>query len=545
MSRRSGVVRVRGVDFAVVALAFAQCRPRLAPPEFEADKVGTEEIREPILVGSEPERAPEPATEGERGVRVRGRLLDVEGMPYARRSVRVRVSSDSGCMRSVGEVKCGTDDGGRLDVVVAEFESAANKLIDLLVESERDVLIGRVRSEGGCEAGFVLDLGDRIVVPSEPWCAGVVVDGAGLPVAGANLGVFSNTCEQAFFTSDAAGRFEIRGIGTCVANSMRIWTTSVGGMATDDATFRPGDSDLRVVARPRGVLEGRIACDSFVAHEQLLVDVRSGEAGTQVQPAADGSFRVPSLVPGRYDVVLSFLGGAREELARFEGVEVSGATVVRDPRLANVDLRGRLRRVDLRVRDTAGRPLHGAVFVGGGVGVGRRLADVRDGAAVIAVGHPTLIEVWSAGHRPARVTPSGDFVDVTLDDGLPVRVRIVPWEPSHGLWSAQLRLVSSAEAREASVLAPYTGGSGASLCVPQAGTYEFELYTPLSLEGGVDANGNFEHPVAMTNGTCRVGIADDPQEQYFEIALDPEAVRAMVAKAEETWAEWRGWHDEH
>src|SRR6185369_11762643 len=406
MSRRSGVVRVRGVVIAAVALALAlvhfllrNASPAQASPGeiesginaigaireleplseaveltaervFEAATTENVGICEPFFEDSGSERIRDPAIEGEPRLRVLGRLFDADDQPCARQIVRVVVSVVSGCTGTSYEATCSTDGGGRFDASLEEFSSGAHNSIDVLVESERGTLIGRVRTDLGEDLGSILDLGDRIVVPAQPWCAGVVVDGSGEPVVGAKLGIFSNTSEHAFVASDAEGRFEVRGIGPCVADSMRIWTSSVGGEGTDDATFRPGDSDLRVVAQPRAALEGRITFESFVSHEQFLVELQLGDEGKLAEVDADGSFRFRALIPGRYDVVIRFFGGAREELARFDGVDVAGATVVRDARLENVDLRGRIRRVDLRVRDTAGRPLDGVVLGGGDGGTG-------------------------------------------------------------------------------------------------------------------------------------------------------------------------------
>ena len=252
-----------------------------------------------------------------------------------------------------------------------------------------------------------------------PVLAGEVVDGAGVPVAGASLMVLT-AGPQGFrreflamissFTTDAAGRFRIR-----VAEPGPFWIrANARGFAAGAAgPFTPSVEGIRVLLDVTGAVEGRLLSPPGTGASAILrlgihFDPEPGAAAAAVvwEPEhrvttgfRDGRFLLKDLPPGRGSLFGSVDGrpfGPVDVTIRAGEVADIGTIEVAAPR----SIRG-------RVKDGTGAPLAGVY-----VQVEGEFSGLP--AAISAPDGSFLLEGVSAGEvrlsvlpSPAREAPGG------------------------------------------------------------------------------------------------------------------------------------------
>jgi len=109
--------------------------------------------------------------------------------------------------------------------------------------------------------------------------------------------------------------------------------------------------------------------------------------------------------------------------------EVAPAQHLREPRLLDVDLRGRLRRLHLDVVDAAGRPLSGFVRTSREGDAAFESSDrFEDGRAdlLTLAGNDVRTEIVVQRFRPLVLDPRSDSKRVVLKRGIPIRLALAP-----------------------------------------------------------------------------------------------------------------------
>jgi hypothetical protein len=551
MERHALVARSGALLATASALLFAGCGPHAADRSPEAER--TLEPAPDAACAPPPgdsawadaveDASPTFDADG-KGLRLTGRLLDASGRPLARHRVRADATVGGGCTFEIVESVAATDGEGRFTTDFARMDRGSVKNVSLFVLADPDVLIGGASMALPADGSQVVDLGDRRMIEAEDWCEGVVVDDVDRPVAGAELLLLSTrSIESVTTVSDGQGRFKLRGVGRCEAGTLLITTSWVGEQIMDGLPFTPGDRAARFVVRRRGGISGRLVFERYVPTGDLRVEARLGNSTTSVHVGEDGMFCVRGLDPGLHRVAVKLPeGGPSTELVVVEDVRVVGEEIGRDPRLAEIDLRPWIQPLELHVSDLAGSPVNGDVFeaVNDG-GRARKLGEVHDGMAILAVTRPTDLEIRSAGRRTAFVPAASGRADVVVEDALPVRVRFLPVLPPIGSWSVRVLLEPSSDCDAWTDGSRCDGGDGALLHLPRPGSYLLELRIGLEPQDHVDS-GSSSTPalsIQLPRAVRRIQIADQKLEQVFEIALASDVVERMVDTVEESRAKWR------
>ena len=472
----------------------------------------------------------------EPGPRLTGRLLDGQGRPWARRHVRAEIESVWGCIGTSEKTAFETDEQGGFSADCSKFRWSEYNSLELLVEGEPGVVMGRITSKLPAEFVPVIDVGDRIVEENVLWCAGVVVDDDGSPVPGAEVIGFARASSYPSAVTGEDGRFTLRGVACYEDATLTVLAGPAGFADCRDVPFTPCTRDVRiVVSRTRG-LAGRVVLDPGVREGEVRVLLDGNGSLTANRVEDDGSFRFRSCAPGDYRVTFEANDGSPPTpLAVFEHVRVESGKVARDPRLQEVDLRGRIVHLELAVRDAAGDPVDLARVIEPAHAdrPERLLTWIHAGRATLTLTHPTDLEVRSSGHRTAFVPAATGRVDVTLAPPLPVRVRVVPHALPIRLASVALRRAPVRDQEGERACAEFEGAESRPIDVGRPGPQVMTLQIAEEerfLEGDVPLTRHLE--VHLAPEDALVTIADSPDEQWVEVRVDDEAVKRTLAAIE-------------
>ncbi|HKX46682.1 MAG TPA: hypothetical protein VJP77_08255, partial [Planctomycetota bacterium] len=285
-----------------------------------------------------------------------------------------------------------------------------------------------------------IDLGDVVLELLPPLARGHVVDPAGAPVAGVPISVVSVQPSGSYGLVDAprsAGRS--RSDGSFVfAGSLdgvddeggrfALLVTGGGHYQRDPVLFAPGDSDLVLVVEPYGAIAVRILVDKAFGQ----ATVRTGFAGVRPVGGAGWTewrevdeFEVVNLRAGEW-AVQAAVSGEVVVGAVVEPITVGPGETVRDPRLDPLDLRGRVRTIEVAVVDREGRTVDGAVLraraPGEAEGTWRMLGHGRTTVHTVL---PAIdLDVRAGGYRAALCEGVRDDVTVVLEP--PPTRRVLP-----------------------------------------------------------------------------------------------------------------------
>ncbi len=384
---------------------------------------------------------------------LRGRIVQADGSPMGDWSFRSRWSIASA--PHLGRVV--TDREGRFELSLARYDFETDEPhgtpVDVgwltLRPFEPDLLDPAL-----LEAAIVLrleshllepgdhDLGDLRCADSQVVAAGRIVDSAGEPVRGVDLAVLANT-ERGWrkvsgleSRSSDEGAFTI--VGWTALTPLQCAVESSGWRSASPIAFTPGMRDLVVVVDPTASLRGHVLLDPDIPVDQIalrpseslqpLGDVRElVRRGTPpVTLREDGSWCIALLSAGRGTLEIGLGNGvvghfAIEPMVTIEGVanEKEGE---QDPRLAAIDLRGRLRVIPIEVRDRDGAPLPGAriearsVTGDGALGPRRRfITDGRGDAKLLAAAARYTLLVSKDGFAERALADVGSDCTIELD----------------------------------------------------------------------------------------------------------------------------------
>jgi hypothetical protein len=203
-----------------------------------------------------------------------------------------------------------------------------------------------------------MDVGD-IVVDSEPSetgsVAGRVVDAAGEPLAGVPVHARATRggMELGSATTDREGRFVLDGIP--VGEPVTVWAERHGFLGAEIAGVAVGTADLQFALAPAGRVVGSVRTDEGIALDRIEVTLagRSLALARAQAPGPGGVFVFEPLPAGEATLAVRIHGTSWRLATGMAATVVAGRTTSLDP----IDLRGRLRNLEARVRTGDGEPL--------------------------------------------------------------------------------------------------------------------------------------------------------------------------------------------
>jgi protocatechuate 3,4-dioxygenase beta subunit len=238
-------------------------------------------------------------------------------------------------------------------------------------ESARDEswALGSVLLPAEIAAGAEIDLGEVALAAAPILAEGVVVDDAGLCLAGARVNAcerfgegpdhaWHNLPEDAFQTTGLDGRFRVRGLRP---GALALGVTAPGLRARELEQVEIGARGLviqleRESSPPTGALAIEVALEPEIPFLELLLRLeRRGGGGHKPDWYPGATLVFPGLAPGTYDVSLETRDGDFE-LARVSGVKVRAGETGSDARLQPFDARGSARRLVLELARPDGTP---------------------------------------------------------------------------------------------------------------------------------------------------------------------------------------------
>lgn len=399
---------------------------------------------------------------------VHGVLVVAEQRPLRRVECSAKLQSFRGNGARTLEGQLTTDDEGRFRYVVQGVTpDTARVVLELSARGPAEWLGWGAAMELPLPLALDVDLGVVVASAQAVVLGGLVVDDAGLGVAGATVMVRPDLADPRakedvlalklrtqFATTGADGRFAVFGAPWPVGARVDVSRASYAYL--HDLAFEPGTRDARIVLPRAGSIEGALLLAPRVTTEWLhvdCVDQALREAGPAAQAVGarlgrDGDFRVEGLPPGRYE--LRVRGNAVEPLVTVTDVVVLSdqtATVV------PIDLRELFHVVEVAVTGPDGKPVDAGTcaFVEGAGAKPQRVAVHAGRAVLFPRTVPCTIAVGATGLRSKVVEDVRDDVHVELEPGLRVRLALDP----------SLRVPADAELRATIAHVPSTSGLSA------------------------------------------------------------------------------------
>lgn len=243
---------------------------------------------------------------------------------------------------------------------------------------------------------------------------GTVVDSVGKPMRGISVSLLadpnSKRDSHEFMyllalgaQTDKDGRFALRGLTQ--RREVSLTLRSETHALAQPVSVPVGSDNVKLVVEAAGTVQGWLRIDEGQQATDLLLSVLESASGefTKIsfEPHAGGvelvRFRKKGLRAGLYRLRVASLVIPGLELAAVDGLVVVGGGTCEDQRIQGLDLRGRLRPVEVRVLDDRGQELpHASVKVSGENGhYGREARTGADG----------LAKIW--------IAPSGSSVSVS------------------------------------------------------------------------------------------------------------------------------------
>ena len=212
----------------------------------------------------------------------------------------------------------------------------------------------------------VHDVGTVELAPLPILVAGYVVDGAGHPIEAATVTLHATAGSWVWRTpvqTGADGRFvfSMTREDERVDPSVRaaVHATHAAYRQAGAVRFDRGADNVRIPLEQAGRIAGSVILDPEWLSDFIQLRAVSPTTGAERFGSIQklGEFVIPSLVPGQYDVTV--ITSLEDRELRFEGVWVRSGEETRDPRLQEIDLRGKARLLEFHVFDAEGSPIDG------------------------------------------------------------------------------------------------------------------------------------------------------------------------------------------
>lgn len=370
-------------------------------------------------------------------------------------------------------------------------------------------------------------------------------------------------------SSDSFGQFELR--GTFPLDSIEVRAEHADGVGVASLLTPLGTTDLRLVLERGGRIEGSLLLDDGIPCHGLSVSltrqsddrtvaglgwdlqgVRHSSGEVAVESGRDRTFAFRGLKTDSYTARVATQYDSKV-LVEVVGIETQAGRTTKDPRLAPVDLRGRVRSFEIRVIDEQRAAVPNGFLSWANSAQERpspRIAFSGGQLSVITSDPAVNIEVGAAGFQSVRLAEVDGPREIVLSPGITVncvlRGAVVPDAPAklriafveekdtvkRGLAPGS-GLIVNLEGVDAHVLeqlraqtnCSYFDGrdldpSGAvTLSVPKAGRYQVHWYiaSPPSPEGEVHVE---QVPVETPQWVL---IESGTTQPTLELHLDPKA----------------------
>lgn len=348
-------------------------------------------------------------------------LVTVAGEPMAGRRIEWCLDGARGAEWTPGWIE--TDPSGRLRMPYESFSPPSESLSIVFLDTDDhgESRAARVDVSGRFLPGGA-PLGTIVMSRAAIAAAGIVVQPDGRPIAGAEV-TLRDTHRQTLDTtiSDQDGRFELQHPTT--TDPLLVQARSDRHLSAPARSCRAGASGLTLTLAPAAGVSGRVRLDEGIDPRHLELRVVQGLRSRTVELDDDGGFEVWGFTTGTC-TFKARIAGEITNIERIIGIPVRAGERTDDPRLAAIDLRGKLHPVTVTVVDADGAPVRAAVRV---AGTSRNPAIVTDPdgrAVLIRCELPLRVEVspMRSGDAPlphrrgvVRVDVESDQVVVLAD----------------------------------------------------------------------------------------------------------------------------------
>lgn len=472
-----------------------------------------------------------------------GRILDATSAPLASVPVEfvlsLNLSDDAFFLTRRAE----TDEAGRFRVDAGGGPLGQGAMLAISVGHAADGWTTRQSVPAPAVIDGVADLGELRMPAFQELGRGVVVDDEGHPLAGITLGVIpldrtaphqkelNDRARLAHANSGARGEFVLRGepLPPGFAITILFGVDHGFDFVAPDPVPLTGDSrELKFVLTRIGSIHGQLVLSPDASSEDLdfkltRADRHSSPVYTSPITAFDGAFWYDRVEPGTYDLAISTgrRGNAKHELARIEGFVVPPGAAAADPRLAAIDLRGRVHSIEVFARTADGKPVRKAQLMSLPIaGEPRRILGwIDEGRGVLSgEGDDFDFEVRAERLRFETVRGAREHATVVMKPGLALRVRVDPAPPDFTITRLDAFRAEDKANMTSSIFSLQNGEIVAPrevlFALPSPGAYELSMYATWK-SGATPTTGR----VTLPPDVARIEVGEPPDGREAEVTI--------------------------
>jgi len=367
-----------------------------------------------------------------------GRVLLPSGKPVAEQNVVWTLETKEEMRSASSSFLLRTDREGRFRITLAEgsFHGKSRSIrFALPPGSPGGPLIRRVDLSRDLPPG-VTDLGDIRLEAPPTLAAGKVVDPQGRPISGVEISIFAKRfygkdgthSSWAWVTgkgalTDAAGRFKVP--GKTSSPELKILAGKNGWFQEKEVLVAPGTTGITVVLRKGGTVKASFLVDPGVPLDRLQIHLETrGPDGKErlFSPRKFGKNEAfwTGIPPGDFDLKIR-LPFSPILVAEIGGIPIRAGEETGDPRLRDIDLRGKIQVLDLEIVDEKGKEIHDAQLYWGKKF--HRTAWIRRGRPVLLTpeGGRTFW-ILAPGCKLKKVQAGGRKMRIVLERGYRIRL---------------------------------------------------------------------------------------------------------------------------
>ena len=294
--------------------------------------------------------------------------------------------------------------------------------------------------------GGEVSLGEIRLRPRRFLASGRVVDPGGNPVPRAVVEIGRGK-ERCFFFMPASlrhlsggrcgedGRFCLFGTPSS-KEDLFLRASKKGWFPKNEVSFSPGAKGLKLVLEKAGALQASFLADPDVSMEDFQADLHYSTPKKWIFRGEILGNRAlwNSLPPGRAVLEISLPGPdiplpwrirdrfpKAPPLVEIKNIHVESGKTLRDPRLNGIDLRGKIRSVEIDLRDPKGNLLKKGILLWG-EGFKFRLDFYCRWTFYLPGSAPAEAWVGAPGFRPKKIILKNRPMKVTLERGIPVKL---------------------------------------------------------------------------------------------------------------------------
>ena len=422
-----------------------------------------------------------------------GRLLLPSGKPAARVSLRWTLETKNEGNSSSSSSTLETDEKGRFRFTLEDgkFHGGTRTLTLLLTRGgggkplEAKVDLSREFYPGENDLGDVRLAGLPLLL------AGKVVDPKGKPIQGARVLVqekrtfdpegkhfFWDPIPKLSTRTDKEGRFAV--VGESQSSELMVSAVKFPWVQAKWVHVSPGEEGLVLVLRKGGTVKASFLVEPGFPLRKLQMGLyQSGEKpirrGWFSRKTRENLVSWTGLTPGTYDLKI-FPMSPKDPLVEIPGILVEAGKEARDPRLKEIDLRGKIQALDLELFGPRGERVRSATI---------HLEGKESVSIWFRPGRPLLLRpgkdhtllIWTSRYKPKRVPVTGKKMKVVLDEGYKIRLIYTgeaPLPEAPFSLGVDLRILSGGKRRNR----PFFSGPLSSLYFRKDGTVEGRIPLP-------------------------------------------------------------------